>query len=444
MILVLTAIIVYAVYKGCDLLWVLIAASIIICVMNGLPVWDTMNSSFLSGANEFFQNLFFKLLMSIIFGEFFSYSGAAASLAGILSKALLKNGTEERKRTMAIAMMLLLGYGLCLIGMDTYACLFALIPVTMSIFQETNIPRRFVPALLLGGISVAAASPLAPLFGNIICSALFGITASAALIPGFVAAIVILVLSFLYLNRAVKKACAEGEAFTCGSYVMIDNSELNPVHPLIGILPLLALFISYSIIGIAIEYACLIGIALCCVLFYKNLCKSIANQGEAKNRYIGTLNKAAHQWAPLILMFGVSAGMASVIQLTPAYEMINNIFITLAEKLNPLVSVALCTTFSGFLSGAAANSVFFAAPIYGPVLDQLGLTGAMVHRIATFAIAILDTIPIAPCVVTALAACGVSQKEGYKPIFMTTVLNIAIGLVVLILIIALFPGLAAN
>lgn len=442
LILILTAVIIFLVYKGCNLLWVLIGATIVICVMNGLPIWDTMTGSFLSGANDFYTNLFFKLLLSIIFGEFFSYSGAAASLAGVLSRALPKNNSPEKTRSLIIGMLLLLSYVLCLLGMDTYACMFALVPVTMSIFKEHGIPRRFVPALLLGGVSVAAASPMTPLFSNIICSELFGTTKSAAAVPGFIGAAVVLVLSFLYLKKAVKKACANGEAFEYGPYVMTDNSELDPVHPLIGIIPLLALFIFYSIVGIDLEYACLIGIGLCCILFHKNLLKSIDKQAGTGNRYISTLNKASNQWAPLILMFGASAGMASVIQLTPAYEMISNMFISLAENVNPLISVAICTTFSGFLSGAAANSVFFAAPIYGPHLAELGLTGAMVHRISTFAIAILDTVPIAPCVVTILSITGVSQKEGYKSIFMTTVLNIILGMLVVMLCIALFPKLA--
>ena len=51
-------------------------------------------------------------------------------------------------------------------------------------------------------------------------------------------------------------------------------------------------------------------------------------------------------------------------------------------------------------------------------------------------------IPINAAVISGLATCGLTHKEGYMPIFRTTVLYIFFGMLAVILMCVLFPGLA--
>lgn len=50
---------------------------------------------------------------------------------------------------------------------------------------------------------------------------------------------------------------------------------------------------------------------------------------------------------------------------------------------------------------------------------------------------------ITAAVISGLATCGLTHKEGYGPIFRTTVLYIFFGMLAVILMCVLFPGLAA-
>ena len=83
------------------------------------------------------------------------------------------------------------------------------------------------------------------------------------------------------------------------------------------------------------------------------------------------------------------------------------------------------------------------AGIFMPLLGQISITPAAMHRIGCFAISILDTIPINAAVISGLMTCGLTHKEGYGPIFRTTVLYIFYGMLAVILMCILFPGLAA-
>ena len=100
-------------------------------------------------------------------------------------------------------------------------------------------------------------------------------------------------------------------------------------------------------------------------------------------------------------------------------------------------------TFSGFLAGNAVTGIQLSSGIFMPLLGQISISPAAMHRIGCFAISILDTIPINAAVISGLATCGLTHKEGYGPIFRTTVLYIFFGMLAVILMCVLFPGLCA-
>jgi H+/gluconate symporter-like permease len=136
-------------------------------------------------------------------------------------------------------------------------------------------------------------------------------------------------------------------------------------------------------------------------------------------------------------------GLATVIQATDGFGYLSNALTNLALNTSPYLSYALSATFSGFLAGNAITGIQLSAGIFMPLLDQIAISPAAMHRIGCFAISILDTIPINAAVISGLATCGLTHKEGYGPIFRTTVLYIFFGMLAVILMCILFPGLAA-
>ena len=103
----------------------------------------------------------------------------------------------------------------------------------------------------------------------------------------------------------------------------------------------------------------------------------------------------------------------------------------------------LADTFSGFLAGNAVTGIQLSSGIFMPLLGQISISLAAMHRIDCFAISILDTIPINAAVISGLATCGLTHKEGHDPIFRTTVLYIFFGMLAEIAMCVLFPSLCA-
>lgn len=69
-----------------------------------------------------------------------------------------------------------------------------------------------------------------------------------------------------------------------------------------------------------------------------------------------------------------------------------------------------------------------ASAIYGPIAEGLGITAPAMHRIAAFAVSILDTIPINGAVIATTTTCKLKMKQSYPAIAMTTVINVAVAM----------------
>ena len=94
------------------------------------------------------------------------------------------------------------------------------------------------------------------------------------------------------------------------------------------------------------------------------------------------------------------------------------------------------------LCGGSATGQAIAVPIVAPIVHKAGVSLAAIHRISSFAGAILDTMPYAGTVVMAHSFCDVKIKDGYPSVFMISVVATTISTCTVALICWLFPGLA--
>ena len=74
-------------------------------------------------------------------------------------------------------------------------------------------------------------------------------------------------------------------------------------------------------------------------------------------------------------------------------------------------------------------------------METLGITAPAMHRIAAFAVSILDTIPINGAVIATTTTCKLKMKESYPAIAATTVINVTVAMIVVVIMCILFPGM---
>ena len=85
--------------------------------------------------------------------------------------------------------------------------------------------------------------------------------------------------------------------------------------------------------------------------------------------------------------------------------------------------------------------MIIAAPIFLPIAAQLGISNAVLMRVAVFGQCVLDTMPINGAILIVMAQSGLSVKEGYPGVFKTTVLYMFLGTVLVTVLGIIAPGI---
>ena len=133
----------------------------------------------------------------------------------------------------------------------------------------------------------------------------------------------------------------------------------------------------------------------------------------------------------------IVVGFASVVQATPAYEVMVDGLLSLPIPAPLLVVIA--TAILVGLTGSPPAGLAIVVPVLAANLD---LAPEVIHRIATTAATTFDTLPFQGAVIIMLNMAGLKHKDGYPPVMMCTVVWTMAASLVAALLFTLFPGLA--
>jgi H+/gluconate symporter-like permease len=68
------------------------------------------------------------------------------------------------------------------------------------------------------------------------------------------------------------------------------------------------------------------------------------------------------------------------------------------------------------------------------IADERGIDPALLHRVAVIGSGTLDSLPHNGAVVTLLALCGLTHREGYRDIVMVAIVGAIVALVAVIVL----------
>ena len=159
------------------------------------------------------------------------------------------------------------------------------------------------------------------------------------------------------------------------------------------------------------------------VMFWKRL-------GGAK-AVIAVLNKAAKSSQSVIATCAI-IGFSSIVTAVPGY----NLLLSGLEKAsggNPYIFAFVAVAAIAAVTGSATGGVKFVLNSFSQKLLDMGGNPASLCRVICASSLTFDSLPHNSAVVLTLEACNVSHKEGYKHLFVTTVLNTTIATVIAIL-----------
>ncbi len=404
----------YLAYRGYSILWVAPVCAIILGVTGGLDLLTMYRDTYMTGLSGYVKTWFPVFMLGAIFGHLMDYTGAAKSIAKWLTKTI----GAKRAIIGVVVGCGVLTYG----GISLFVVVFAMYPLALELFREANITRKLIPgAIALGSFTFTmTAIPGTPQIQNLIPMEHYGTSPTAAPIMGLTAAVLMFVLGVLWLQYRERKFTAAGDVFTepkGKEAVEFDDSALpNPFLSFVPLIAVIALFNAHIINSewkIDIVVALIAGVLLAMILNFK--------------KYMGftkTVSAGAIGSITAIMNTAAAVGFGSVVRTVPGFETLKSLLLNVPGT--PLISEAIAVNLLAGATGSASGGMGIALEALGPQYMEIaatqGISPEAFHRVASLASGGLDTLPHNGAVLTLLAVTGMTHKESYIDIMMTSLI----------------------
>jgi len=470
-ILLALALLVALAYRGWSVLILAPAAAVICALFSREPALAHFTQTFMAAGAAFLAQFFPLFLLGALFGKIMEDSGAISSIAQAMTKLL---GTRR-----AILAVVLAGAVVTYGGVSLFVAFFVLAPMAQSLFQAAGIPRRLMPAAIVLGTSTftLSALPGTPSIPNAIPMPFFGTTPVAAPGLGLIASLVMMGFGMWWLLRQQGKAQAAGEAFGEGAPPSSErlaadqtlrerataSREFDPAEithgraaaappPLLhAALPLVVVVVVNFTMSLLILPSLDLGFlaeprwggttpsavsgvwavvtALACAIVV-----AVALNRRQLPDVRATVDAGVNASVLPVMSVVSLVGFGAVVAALPAFAVVRDAVLGLGGGL--LVSLAVSTNILAALTGSASGGLTIALDALGPTfmaraLEQ-GIDPALLHRVAVIGASTLDSLPHNGAVVTLLAVCGVTHRDGYRDIVVVSILGALLALAIVI------------
>jgi H+/gluconate symporter-like permease len=469
----------YMVYKGNSPFWSAIFCSLLVAVTNLVPgkpffeqVAGAITGSYVQGVVQMITALFSYIFLGALLGRLYGDTGAAESIARTLVSTFVIKREGKAKVAAGIIILWILAALCTLGGIDGFVLTFTMFPISLVICEMCNIPRRFIPGIFCLNCAFMTA-PGAPQIYNIITEAaiksqipifaekgafgiveqLSSVSATSALVPGLIATLFITCAGVITLIYMINKAMEKGEVFDYGPVQRLEISDRKLPNFIVSLLPLLLVFVLYTLIHLPVFIALLSGILLALITMGRNLPRKDhgGNDIPMYKRLTNTLNAGASNFPPAMFMVATPAGLATVVTATAAFGMIVGMLSGVHIGPIALLIVVVCVIVA--LTSAPPVALMVALPmvlgiITGPLLATAANAATVtlpvsIHalfRVGAVAASTFETLPINGLIVLGLSLSRNTHKESYLPMFLMTVAYTFIGTLIAAAL-CMIPGL---
>ncbi len=419
-------------YRGHSIIWVAPFCAVIVALFGGLDLLQAYLGDYITGTAGYIISWFPAFFLGAVYGKIMDRTGSARSLANKLVSWI-----GSKYAILAVVLpCLLMTYG----GISLFVVVFVIYPMGYAIYREADLPRTLLPgAIAFGAFGITMTCiPGTPQIQNIIPTTYYGTTAAAAPVMGLIAALMIGVPGYLYLEWRARKAKRQGLHFVEDPKHMETAGEATAQpkwHWLCGLVPLLVVVLMLNVLptvlknyGIAelsssqsIVIALLGGIAVTCLM----------NVHQIKT-LLPAANEGANGSLTAIMNTACAVGFGSVVKIVPGFALLKNAMLNMPGSIlfSEAVAVNVLAGATGSASGGMSIALEALGPQYLEKAAEIGLNPEYLHRIASIASGGLDTLPHNGAVLTLLAVSNCKHKESYLDICVTScVIPVVVSLV---------------
>jgi H+/gluconate symporter-like permease len=401
--------------------------AIIVALTNAMSPLAVFTETYVSGLVSMLEALFSIIFLGTIFGKVFTDTGAASSIATTLIDKFVKNKQGKSKIKAAIIIMIVIE-GLCTMGgIDGYVLVFTLFPVALIMAEACNIPRRFIPGILVLNTAFMAA-PGAPQITNVLAQAALAgaghpVSSTGGLLPGIVGVIIILTGSYIVLSRMVLKAIDKGEVFEYGPVEPIQINTERKLPPFIlSIIPLVVVFVAYTVIGWHIAIALSLGILVNLVTMQQYIERDENTKMRGLEAIKKTLNLGSGQFPGAMIMIASPAAFAAVVQATKTFGDISGGLMGLS--ISPYLLIFVIASVIVLFTGSPPACIMMGLGMVTGVVAAKGLNVdyGLIMRIAAFTSITFESLPWNGTVLICQSFSKTTHRESYPVYFWITVI----------------------
>lgn len=460
-------------FRGWSILLLAPVAALVAAAFAGEPLLAHWTQTFMGSAANFIASFFPLFLLGALFGKLMEDSGAVAAIARWMTERL---GSQR-----AILSVVLAGAAVTYGGVSLFVAIFVLVPMAMALFREAGIPRRLMPAAVaLGTMTFTmSAAPGTPAIQNAIPMPFFGTTPFAAPGLGILASAIMLGFGLWWLQLRARRAAVAGEGFGNDTPAPVNAAADDPVirerastarefDPaemrrsagaatempiLLAALPL------FVVVGVNLVMSLLVlprmdagflaeprfggtslsavaGIWSVAVALLAAILVLVATRFARIPSLRATMDAGAN--ASVLPIFAVASlvGFGAVVAAMPAFAAVREWVLGIGG--GPLVSLAAAANVLAALTGSASGGLTIALEALGPtymaLAAQQGIDPGLLHRVAVIGAGTLDSLPHNGAVVTLLAICGVTHRQGYMDIVMCCIVGALVALAAVIVL----------
>lgn len=409
------------------LIWkrVNIAVSALVCtglmaLLSGLNVYTCLTADYMEAFVGYIRSYWPLIFLGASFGKAMQLGGGAEDLANLLTSRL---GT---KYTIAVLCLttLVLGYG----GVSCYVIVFVMYPIALNMFKKADLPRHLIPAIVAAGSFTAVnLGPGSPSVVNNIPVKYLGTSATILPIYSGVLAASFFLLATAYCLWQEKIARKKGEHFSVDAEtlkMMEEYDKREHGNGVIAFIPL-ALVVIPLFFGVDVLYTLLMGWIAIAILYWKKIDKKVE-----------ILNCGVADAMGAIVATSAVVGFGGVAKLTAGYTTLIDVATGMGGS--PLISFSIGTSLLSAACGSGSGGLTLALETLAPKYLEMGVNAGVLHKIASAACITLDSLPHNGVMVTVLACCGLTHKEGYKHLFAITVVGSIIILIEAIILASIF------
>jgi H+/gluconate symporter-like permease len=468
------ALLMWLAFRGWSVLVVAPVAALLAAALSGQPLLAHWTQTFMGSTSRFVAQWFPMFLLGGLFGKLMDDSGSIASIARYLTERL---GTRRAMLSVVLASAVVT-YG----GVSVFVAFFVLVPMAQRMFRAANIPRRLMPAAIcLGAFTFTmSALPGSPSVNNAIPMPYFGTTPFAAPGLGIIASIIIMVFGMWWLGRAEAAARKAGEGYggasdpapivdekirehatSVGEFdpAEITHGQRSAGEPsiVLAILPIVVVIVLNFAMSLVIlprldfsfletplwgeiTVGAVAGIWSVAVALTFGVLTIVIFNYQRLPDLRQSLDAGANSSVLPVLTVGSLVGFGAVVAAMPAFAVVRDGVLSI--KGGPLVSLTIAMNALAGLTGSASGGMAIALNALGETYMRLaaehGIAPSLMHRLTTISAGTLDALPHNGTVLTVLQVAGLTHRESYFDMVMTSVVSVIIGFAVIFVLGSVF------